>query len=411
MQMNYDFLDNFIFPNKAITLKNRVVMAPTTLRASFEDGSVTTDELAYYQLRSKGVGLVIAEAAYVNPLGRGWEGAISIAADDKIPGLRRLASAIQSGGAKAVLQLVAAGRQSTTTILRGEQPVSASAQAYPHGEHEQPRALSHEEIAQNINDFAQATKRAILAGFDGVEIHGANLYLLQQFFSPESNRREDIWGGTRDKRSRFGLAVTAKVAQTIKKYAEKPFLLGYRQSPEESTTPGISLTDSIAFAQKLTQLPVDYLHLSLKDATQTSFRDKQDTTPIVSRYRQALPDQYPIMVAGLLKQPGQVEALMDLGATFAALGRQLIIDPNWVEKIVANDEKSIRYALSPSEFETLAIPKPLENWLLTRFRNGLPLTTDPEFNPERPWQYYKHDTLSDRKPIDPTKLMTLKPKK
>ncbi|MFZ2591114.1 MAG: NADH-dependent flavin oxidoreductase, partial [Leuconostoc citreum] len=185
----------------------------------------------------------------------------------------------------------------------------------------------------------------------------------------------------------------------------------YRQSPEESTTPGISLTDSIAFTQKLTQLPVDYLHLSLKDATQTSFRDKKDTTPIVSRYRQALPDQYPIMVAGLLKQPGQVEALMDLGATFAALGRQLIIDPNWVEKIVANDEKSIRYALSPSEFETLAIPKPLENWLLTRFRNGLPLTTDPEFNPERPWQYYKHDTLSDRKPIDPTKLMTLKPKK
>ena len=96
MQMNYDFLDNFIFPNKAITLKNRVVMAPTTLRASFEDGSVTTDELAYYQLRSKGVGLVIAEAAYVNPLGRGWEGAISIADDDKIPGLRRLASAIST---------------------------------------------------------------------------------------------------------------------------------------------------------------------------------------------------------------------------------------------------------------------------------------------------------------------------
>ena len=98
--------------------------------------------------------------------------------------------------------------------------------------------------------FAQATRRAILAGFDGVELHGANLYLMQQFFSPDSNRRDDIWGGSLEKRERFGLAVTAKVAQTIDKYADRPFLLGYRQSPEEPMTPGITLADSLVICSK-----------------------------------------------------------------------------------------------------------------------------------------------------------------
>ncbi|MGX7052380.1 NADH-dependent flavin oxidoreductase [Leuconostoc palmae] len=411
MQINYDFLEDYYFERKNFKVKNRVVMAPTTLRASFEDGSVTEDELRYYVLRSKGVGMVITEAAYVNKLARGWEGAISAAEDDKIDSLRRLSSAIQSGGAKSILQLYAAGRETTSEILRGQQPVSASAVPYPKGDHEVPRDLTHQEVADLIDDFARATKRAILAGFDGVEIHGANQYLVQQFFSPDSNQREDVWGGTNDKRARFGLALTAKIAQIIEKYAGKPFLLGYRQSPEESITPGISLEDSLNFAKKLSKLPVDYIHLSLKDAFQSSFRNKQDKTAIIEKYKKVLPENYPIMVAGLLKKPDQVESILDYGATFAALGRQLIIDPNWVQKVIDDDEKSIRYAMAPADFELLCIPKPLKDWLLTRFRNGFPVTTDAEFDDKHPWLYYKHQLISEPKQIDPKKLMTLKRKK
>ncbi|CUW17539.1 NADH-dependent flavin oxidoreductase [Leuconostoc gasicomitatum] len=410
MQINYDFLDNYTFKNKAVTLGNHVIMAPTTLRASLADGSVSDNELNYYRMRAQGPAMVITEAAYVNDVGRGWEGGISVSDDDKIPGLRRLASTIQSGGAKAILQIFAAGRQTTTEILRGQQPVSASSQAYPHGEHEIPRALTHSEISQTIEDFAQATKRAILAGFDGIELHGANLYLMQQFFSPDSNRRDDIWGGTVEKRRRFGLAITAKVAQTIEKFADKPFLLGYRQSPEEPMTPGITLEDSLGFAEKLMALPVDYLHLSLNDAFQTPFRDKSDTKKVMDYYRAILPPDFPLIIAGLLKKPEQVESLLDDGgeATFAALGRELIIEPNWVQKVKNNDELAIRYALSPSDFELLGIPKMLEKWLLTRFRKGLPVTTDSEFDPMQPWQYYKHAVIKTAKPIDPTQLMTLK---
>lgn len=410
MQINYDFLDSYTFKNKQMTVRNHVVMAPTTLRASFEDGSVTDNELRYYQMRSGGPGIIVSEVAHVNHLGKGWEGGISAADDDKIPGLSRLASAIQSGGAKAILQLFSAGRQTTTAILRGQQPVSASAVAYPRGDFETPRALTHQEIAQTIDDFAAATKRAILAGFDGVELHGANLYLMQQFFSPDSNQRDDIWGGTLAKRMRFGLAVTAKVAQTIEQYADRPFLLGYRQSPEEPMTPGITLQDSLAFVNKLIDLPVDYVHLSLKDAFQTPFKDKDDQTKIVDYYRQALPDDFPLMVAGLVKQPAQVEELMDTGVTFAAMGRELIVEPNWVQKVKMNDERAIRYAISPADFDLLGVPKPLEQWLLTRFKNGLPVTTDLEFDPNKPWRYYKSTPVKVPQPIDLTKLMTLKKK-
>ena len=94
MQINFDFLDNYTFKNKAITLRNHVVMAPITLRSSFEDGNVTMDELRFYQLRAQGPAMIITEAAHVNEIGRGWEGGVSVADDDKITGLRQLASAI-----------------------------------------------------------------------------------------------------------------------------------------------------------------------------------------------------------------------------------------------------------------------------------------------------------------------------
>ncbi|CAM3202097.1 NADH-dependent flavin oxidoreductase [Leuconostoc rapi] len=408
MQINYDFLEKYTFKNKAMTLRNHVIMAPTTLRSSLEDGTVTDNELHYYQLRAQGPAMIITEAAYINEIGRGWEGGISVADDDKIPGLRRLASAIQSGGAKAILQIFAAGRQTTNAILRGETPVSASNQPYTNGDFDVPRALTHDEIVQTIEDFANATKRAILAGFDGVELHGANLYLMQQFFSADSNRRDDIWGGTTEKRQRFGLTVTAKVAQTIEKFADRPFLLGYRQSPEEPMVPGITLAESLEFAQRVTSLPIDYLHLSLKDSFQVPFKNTQDTKRVIDYYRETLPEGYPLMVAGLLKKPEQVEELMDAGVTFAALGRELIVEPNWVQKVANNDERAIRYAISPSDFDLLGVPKPLAEWLLTRFRNGFPVTTDVLFDPKQPWRYYKNAVVTVTKPIDPTKLMTLK---
>ncbi len=235
------FLSSFQF-NNGLTLKNRVVMSPMTTMTSFYNGMVTSDELNYYAARAAGPGMVITAVANVADSGKGFEGELSVASDDMIPGLTKLARTLHQNGTKAIMQIFHAGRKSNHHILRGDQPVSASAVAavYP-PDSETPRALTEDEIQQLIVDFGEATRRAIAAGFDGVELHGANTYLLQQFFSPNSNQRTDNWGGSREKRMNFALAVIDAAKSAIKKYADRPFLLGYRISPEEIENPGIRL--------------------------------------------------------------------------------------------------------------------------------------------------------------------------
>lgn len=102
-----------------------------------------------------------------------------------------------------------------------------------------PRALSGEEVEGMIAKFGDGVRRAILAGFDGVEIHGANTYLIQQFYSPNSNQRDDEWGGSRDNRARFPLAVLDITHKMARQYADDAFIIGYRFSPEEMEVPGI----------------------------------------------------------------------------------------------------------------------------------------------------------------------------
>ncbi len=119
---DYTFLKPFTFKNQPITLKNRIVIPPMTTRLSFEDGTVTQDEIEYYQKRAGGVGLFITGTANVNPLGKGFEGELSVADDRFIPGLSRLATAMKTGGSKAVLQIFSAGGMSNSKIFAGSNP-------------------------------------------------------------------------------------------------------------------------------------------------------------------------------------------------------------------------------------------------------------------------------------------------
>ena len=248
---NYKFLESFEI-KKGTRLKNRIVMAPMTTMSSFYNGMVTKDELDYYAMRSGGPGMIITAVANVSSNGKGFEGEFSAATDDMIPSLSSLAHTIKAHDSKAVLQIFHAGRKTFSRILGGVQPVSSSSvkAEYP-ANSELPRELENDEIEVIINDFGEATKRAILSGFDGVELHGANTYLLQQFYSPHSNKRDDKWGGDKEKRMTFGLAVINKVRAVIKEYADDSFILGYRLSPEEIEKPGITLEDSLYFEKKI----------------------------------------------------------------------------------------------------------------------------------------------------------------
>lgn len=375
--MTQQFLEPYRFAN-GLTLRNRVIMSPMTTMTSFYNGMITTDELNYYSARAGGPGLVITGVANMNALGKGFEGELSVASDDMIPGLHRLASAIQQQGARAVLQIFSAGRKSNHQILRGEQPVSASAIAasYPAGS-ETPRALTEAEIKQLINDFGTATRRAIQAGFDGVELHGANTYLLQQFFSPNANQRTDQWGGSLANRMRLPLAVIDEVQQTIAKYATRPFILGYRVSPEEIETPGIRLADTLAFVAQI-KTKIDYLNLSMGSYQRTSLNDKADTEPLLAKFARTLNHAVPLIGIGSVETPADAAAVITGGADFVALGRELLREPQWVQKVAAGDAAEIRTTISPADLDELAIPPVMQVYLQTSFASVMHFTTDQQ---------------------------------
>ena len=372
---NYNFLETFTFKN-GVTLKNKVVMAPMTTMSSFYNGMVSKDELAYYAKRAGGPGMVITAVANVTPNGKGFEGELSATSDEMIPSLRSLAETIQSKGAKAVLQIFHAGRKTFARIIGGEQPVSAGTvkALYPE-DSETPRALTSDEVEAIIKDFGQATKRAIIAGFDGVELHGANTYLLQQFFSENSNQRTDKWGGNRDERMTFAKAVIKEVQSVIDKYATKPFILGYRLSPEEIEKPGIRLEDSLYFVENIKH-DVDYIHLSMGSYLRTSLNNPEDKKPILNYFIETIGPEVPLIGLGSVETPNDAQEVINKGASLVAMGRELLREPNWVEKVQRNDENSIRTTISASDMDELSIPTVMQTYLKTSFHSVMHFTTD-----------------------------------
>lgn len=361
---NYQFLKPYTFAN-GVTVKNRVVIPPMTEQSSLEDGSVSRDELYYAGLRAGGVGMFISPVANVTANGKGFEGQLSAADDKFIPSLAKLATAMKGTGhgSKAILQIFHAGRMSMSTILRGTQPESASAIAAPREGMETPRELTDAEVQDIVSAFGEATRRAILAGFDGVEIHGANTYLIQQFFSPHSNRRTDKWGGSVEKRMTFGLEIIKAVKAAIDQYATSPFILGYRISPEEIEEPGIRIPDTLQFIDKLADEPLDYLHISMGNAWRKSLNDKSETEPTILRIKKTVNNRLPLISVGAIQTPADAEKVMDAGIDFVAIGREYLREPHWIQKVEAGLEDTIRYRVNRTELDDLGLNPALMEFL------------------------------------------------
>ncbi len=335
-----------------VPLRNRFVMAPMTTYSGRDDFHVSNEELAYYEARSKTLGLVITAATSINEQAQAFSKQISLKNDAFIPSMQVLARVIQKQGAKAVVQLHHGGRMNEPSLYEDKAYiVSASAVKAPRDSLAQPRALETEEVKQTINDFVKATERAIKAGFDGVELHGANTYLLQQFFSPHSNRRKDAYGGTLKKRMQFAIELIEKTKACIDKHAKRPFMLGYRFSPEELETPGITIEDTMAFVKKLKTLPLDYLHISLGHYKQSSIRDVKDKTPLVEKIQSALNHEIPLIGVGQIESLEDAKDALTSGYDLVAAGMPLIADPNWVETIKTSKPNKL--------VKTDTLPKPL----------------------------------------------------
>jgi 2,4-dienoyl-CoA reductase-like NADH-dependent reductase (Old Yellow Enzyme family) len=359
----------FTFRN-GVQLKNRIVMAPMTTFSSNPDDTASDAELDYYAARSNGPGMVITACAYIQANGKGFEGQFAADRDTMIPSLRSVAYSIKEKGAKAILQLYHGGRLAVPHLIPNGETVSASSvpPLLDRGFYSidvTPRSLSDEEVIQLIKDFGKATSRAIEAGFDGIELHGATGYIIQQFFSPHSNTRTDRWGGSLEKRLSFPLAVIEEVKRVITEHAKEPFIIGYRLTPEEPETPGITMKETFALLDALADVELDYIHMGVTDFWSKPRRGIESNRSRVELIAEHVGNRVPIIGVGSIHTPDQaIDALEKTGIPLIALGRELIMEPQWVEKVEQGEEYDVKTTINPNDQALLAIPDPLWELIL-----------------------------------------------
>lgn len=318
------------------TISTRTAQSPMLTNSGLDE-KVTQDTINYYNVRSQSAGVVVVEYTSVSKNGgpsRSWapdREQLAIYNDDFIPGFKKIAEGLKKDGNKAILQLVHSGREAQYRYILGGRVEVPSQIDFPwidYPLHE----LTEEEVWAIVKDFGAATKRAIDSGFDGVEIHGANHYLHQEFFSAYSNVRTDFWGGSLEKRMNFAIEVAREIFKVIEENAPKDFIVGYRISPEEIHGDNVGYTwrESKQLVNKLTELfEFDYVHLSTNDYTTTPADSDKNFAQLLGEgvQKPAL-----LMVAGGIHTVEKMEdALKDVD--IVSLGRPTLIDPRIAYKI------------------------------------------------------------------------------
>ena len=338
--------------NNGIEIKNRLVVAPMTHYASNPDGCVSEEELAFLQRRAQNFGLFITAATLVSPEGKAFPGQpYAISAAD-LPSLKTVAKTLQDQGAKAILQIHHGGQLALKNLIGEADVVTASNNPERHA-----RALIETEIVSIINAFANATELAIQAGFDGVEIHGANNYLIQQFFSAETNRRNDQWGGSLENRLRFPLAVIDAVSTVKVRSGRNDFILGYRFSPEEPGGNGLTMQDTFALIDALVEKPLQYLHVSLWDFYKKARRGADSTLTRMQLIHRRINGKLPLIGVGNLFTADQILAAYQTGwAEFIAMGKSVLINPDLATLIANGEESKIATEIDPDRNDYYRIP-------------------------------------------------------
>ena len=326
---------------RGLTLRNRLVVAPMC-QYSVTDGLVGDYHLVHLgRFALGGFGLVIVEATGVTADGRISHGDVGLWSDEHIPGLARIADFLHAEGAAAGIQLSHAGAKASSrrpwdgggavtqeNARPGEAPwPTVSASDVPAGPGwPTPHALTVAELAEVRDAFVAATRRALTAGFDVVELHAAHGYLLHQFLSPLSNRRTDEYGGSLDGRMRFPLEVADAVRAVWP--ADRPLVV--RVSAVDGSGEGIRLDDTVAFARELKARGVDVVDVSgggIGGGWEHPIGYGYQV-PFAARIRAEA--SVPTVAVGLIVDPKQAEAIVADGqADLVALAREAQDDPNW----------------------------------------------------------------------------------
>ncbi|MFI6489498.1 alkene reductase [Streptomyces sp. NPDC050564] len=317
-----------------LPLPNRLVMAPMTRNRAAADGTPQPVMATYYAQRAS-AGLIIAEASTPNPVGQTYPNITALHSDAHVAGWRQVTDAVRAAGGRMFVQVQHGGRIGHPDTS-GLTPVAPSAVPLPgmiftpggHQPSVTPREMTPAEIRSTVADFAAAARRAVDAGFEGVEVHGANGYLLHQFLAKGTNRRTDAYGGSAAGRIRFVVEVVRAVADAID--AER---VGLRISPGLTVNGidegGETETNSVyaALIDALAGAGLAYLHIVYADPDQPLFRTLREAWPGALIANPGLPG---VTTDDVTRRGGR---LLAAGADLIAFGRPFLANPDLVARL------------------------------------------------------------------------------
>ena len=300
-------------------------MPPMATGMASEDGEVTNRHIKHYTARARGgVGLIIVEHSYVTKNGQASNRQIGLYDDELIPGLKRLVAAIHAEETKVVIQLTHAGAKAPSKVT-GQQPVGPCDLLTPKG-NEVPRPLTIPEIKALTTSFSEAANRAMAAGFDSIELHGAHGYLLGQFLSPYTNKRSDAYGVDLTGRLRFPLEVIKEVKTRLGKTAP----LFYRFGADDMIEGGLTRQEAKLAAQQLEQAGVDVLDISggLVGDGQRRFTEQGYFVPLAEGIKQVV--KIPVIGVGNITEPKYADSIVrEDKVDLVAFGRLLLSNPEF----------------------------------------------------------------------------------
>lgn len=329
-----------------MTVKNRIVMMPMGTNFGEQNGEMSFLHINYYEQRAKGgTGLLIVENASVDsPQGSNGTTQLRIDSDNYIPRLYKLCENVHKHGACIAIQINHAGASAMSSRI-GMQPVSASDVPSKEGG-EIPRPLTKEEILHIVRKYAEAARRAQICGFDAVEIHAGHSYLISQFLSPIYNKRTDEFGGSAENRTRFA----RMILEAVRKQVGPHFPIFLRISADELMEGGNTLEDTLAYLEYL-EKEVDVFDVSC--GLNGSIQYQIDANYLPDGWRsymaRAMKEKFgkPCIAVGNIRHPQIAEEILAKGdADFIGMGRGLIAEPEWVNKVEYGNECDLRSCIS-----------------------------------------------------------------
>ena len=313
---------------KNIDFKNRLIMPPMAIAKAEADGYVTEQILEYYSEKTKngGFSAVIVEHNYVDAQGKAHNGQMSVAEDGAIAGLKKLAQVIKKNGSKAILQISHGGSMCKSQVT-GQEVVAPSPVISPTGRNDQlPKELTVEEIKSIKEKFVKAADRAKEAGFDGVELHSAHGYLLDQFLSPLSNKRQDEYGGNILNRIKIHL----EIIKAIKEQLGSNYPLFIRIGAGDFMDGGLEIEDTIMAAKEFEKAGVDVIDISggmcfytIEDKSPGYFQSI--TKPVFDNV------SIPVILTGGIKTGDDVKNILKKNTCdLVGVGRAVLNNSNWI---------------------------------------------------------------------------------